>query len=273
MAPRPINPAAVNPQAEAKGGGIGVVLAGRMARRSIPPDVLVSLVAAHFSRLGGAEIFLLGGQAEQPLARRFEQALPTTLQGRLNDLTGRTALTDLPPVIAGLDLLITPDTGLMHLGAHLGTPLEALFLSSAWCWETGPYGLGHSIRQAATACAPCLESAPCPYGVRCLEPFKSESLVKCMAGKEPARRPVEMLTLHGRFDALGLDYHPAVPVLEQDTAGGPSRAEEQARSGMRHLLADYLNLPGAADMAPPLRLQHALQEQFFRESDWLLPRS
>ena len=36
-----------------------------------------------------------------------------------------------------LDVLLTPDTGIMHLAAHLGVPVFAFFLSSAWCHETG----------------------------------------------------------------------------------------------------------------------------------------
>ncbi|MBG3878511.1 heptosyltransferase, partial [Desulfovibrio oxamicus] len=38
LAPRPIAPARVNPIALRGGRGIGVVLAGRMSRRSLPPD-------------------------------------------------------------------------------------------------------------------------------------------------------------------------------------------------------------------------------------------
>ena len=270
MAPQPLPPDRVNPVAAPGGGGIGVVLAGRMARRSIAPDILARLAAARFARLGGANITLLGGASEQPLARRLIRELPAAMQAYARDLTGQTALTDLPGIVSGLDVLLTPDTGLMHLGAHCGTPLEALFLSSAWCYETGPYGLGHTIRQAATACAPCLESAPCPHGLRCLAPFKTDSLGKLMAGKHPTEMPAELATLTGRFDVLGMDYAPA----PESGAPDPLLPEEQTvRQGLRFMLADFLGLDTEKLAQPPLAAQHALQTQFFHESDWLLPKA
>ena len=282
MAPQPVSPAAVNPVALPKGGGIGVALAGRMARRSIPPEILAPLVSAHFARLGGPEILLLGGQAEQPLARSLKLALPRAVLGEVRDLTAQTALSDLPQIIAGLDLLITPDTGLMHLAAHCGTPLEALFLSSAWCYETGPYGLGHSIRQAATPCAPCLEAAPCPYGLRCLAPFKDEALSKLMAAKHPPKTIADLVSLTGRFDILGMDYGPAggetpgQPPTELPEPAGVdllSPEEHSVRQGLRFLLAEFLQLDVSSLTPPPLADQHTLHERFFQESDWLLPPS
>ena len=267
MAPQPTPAAEVNPAASPKGGGLGVVLAGRMARRSVPPEILARLASAHFARLGGGPVLLLGGEAELPLARAFKRELPRAVAEHVRDLTAKTALTDLPEIISSLDVLLTPDTGLMHLGAHCGTPLDALFLSSAWCYETGPYGLGHSIRQAATPCAPCLESAPCPHGLRCLAPFKSESLSKLMAGKPSANPIADLVTLTGRFDGLGLNYAPA-----PGQAGDLLAPEEQTfRQGMRFLLAEFLGLDTAGLAVPPLPVQHTLQESFFHESDWLLP--
>lgn len=267
MAPQPVPAVEVNPAAQEMGGGIGVVLAGRMARRSVPPEILTRLASAHFARLGGCPVILLGGDAELPLARAFKRELPRAVAEHVRDFTAQTALTDLPEIVTGLDVLLTPDTGLMHLGAHCGTPLEALFLSSAWCYETGPYGLGHSIRQAAAPCAPCLESAPCPHGLRCLKPFKDEGLSKLMAGKKPAGPIADLVTLTGRFDSLGMDYAPG-PGQEGDILA----SDEQAfRQGMRFLLAEFLGLESTGLKPPPMRMQHTLQESFFHESDWLLP--
>lgn len=268
MAPRPVPAAEVNPEARSKGGGIGVVLAGRMARRSVPPEILASLASARFARLGGGPVTLLGGEAELPLARAFKHELPRAVAGQVRDLTAKTALTDLPEIIGSLDVLLTPDTGLMHLGAHCGTPLEALFLSSAWCYETGPYGLGHSIRQAATPCAPCLESAPCPHGLRCLAPFKDELLSKLMVGKTPASSITDLVSLTGRFDGLGMDYMPAEDQADQDIL---SAGEQADRQSLRFLLTEFLGLNTDGFAVPPMPAQHALQERFFYESDWLLP--
>ena len=59
-----------------------------------------------------------------------------------------------------LDLLISNDTGPMHLAAAMGTPTLALFLASARVQDTGPVGKGHVIIEPSLDCHPCL--APCP---------------------------------------------------------------------------------------------------------------
>jgi hypothetical protein len=144
--PDPIDPARVNPKA-APGGGkkIAVVAAGREARRSLPPDVLAPLLAAAFAAHGGPEIVILGGNAERPFARRLVRLLPPAVLQKVDDACGRTSLEDLPGILEGCEAVLTPDTGVMHLAAHLGIPVQAFFLSSAWCFETGPYGEGHTV--------------------------------------------------------------------------------------------------------------------------------
>jgi hypothetical protein len=81
---------------------------------------------------------------------------------------GRTNLEELAAVLAGLDLLVTADTGPMHLAAALKTPVLALFFGPAYGPETGPYGPGHLIYQAAAPCAPCRENSACRHR-QCLE--------------------------------------------------------------------------------------------------------
>jgi hypothetical protein len=73
------------------------------------------------------------------------------------NLMGRTSIGDLAGVLHNMDLLITTDTGTMHLAAAVGTKILALFIGPALCHETGPYGAGHVILQTTTPCSPCTE--------------------------------------------------------------------------------------------------------------------
>ena len=63
--PDMIAPELVNPKAQAKGGGIGVVLAGRESRRSLPVDILAKITTTLGSSSKTDKIVLLGGKAEQ----------------------------------------------------------------------------------------------------------------------------------------------------------------------------------------------------------------
>lgn len=196
----------VNPPAAPRGGGLGVVLAGREARRSLPMEVLVPLTRAAMQGAGLKNVVLLGSKAEQPAARDFLRHAPGALAESCRDLSGKTDWGGLLEVVQGLDLLLTPDTGVMHLAAHCGTPVLATFLSSAWAWETGPYGKGHRVLQAIQDCAPCVESRPCDNDLQCLEPFRGRDLLRLLGkGVEcpTATPPPGVAVLENDFDALG----------------------------------------------------------------------
>lgn len=253
--PNPLAPELVNPAAAPKGTGrMGVVLAGRQARRSLPPETLAACVEAVFTAMNGPRIALFGSAAERPLARQLSRFLRPALVQKLDDLCGATTLTDLPESIGACDCLLTPDTGGMHLAAALGVPVRAFFLSSAWCWETGPYGEGHRIWQALRSCAPCVETAPCPYDVACLAPFQDTSFLSRLRGKTPEVWPEGLAELESAFDPLGVCY---TPLLGQD----PEQAE---RVGQRATLAETLHVSGMG--SPP---EWAAQE-LLHESDWML---
>jgi ADP-heptose:LPS heptosyltransferase len=108
-----------------------------------------------------AGLVLLGGPGERSLARRFLD-LWGPLEPRPLDLSGRTALKDLGPVLAGLDLFVSADTGVMHIAAASGAKTLAVFGGPALAGETGPYAPGSVIVQGRGPCAPCPENRPCP---------------------------------------------------------------------------------------------------------------
>lgn len=203
----PINPSQVNPSPKPAGSGrIGVVMAGRASRRSLPPDVLAKYIEAYSVKEKSPTVVFFGGKTEQHLARKLIKSLPSRLIGKIEDLTGKTALSDLPEVLLGLDCLLTPDTGIMHLAAHIGTPIHAFFLSSAWCFETGPYGAGHHVWQASIDCAPCIESSQCLRDVECLAPFYDDNLFRHIAASSEKHWPKNINAFVSEFDELGVIY-------------------------------------------------------------------
>jgi ADP-heptose:LPS heptosyltransferase len=256
--PDPIAPEKVNPIARpAATGRIGIIVAGRHARRSLPPPVLAACVQSVFRAGGGPRLLCLGAKEDQAAARRLRRELPPRIAERMEDLTGRTSLTDLPDIVRGLDMLLSPDTGAMHLAAHLGIPVQAFFLSSAWCFETGPYGMGHRIWQAAEACSPCLESVPCPHGTACCAHFSHPAFLAHLAGKFFPDRPAGLM---GCVSALD-DFGALCKVVD---GGNPyADATRELRSG----LAACRGLPDAD--AGGMTLRNAAF--MFREKDWMLP--
>jgi ADP-heptose:LPS heptosyltransferase len=256
FAPRMIAPHLVNPPAAPKGGGLGVVLAGREARRSLPPDILARLAAAALARHDSRRLVILGTAAQARTARELRRALSPSVEQCVVDLTGKTDLPGLFREIAALDELFTPDTGAMHLAAHLGTPTTAFFLSSAWCHETGPYGAGHTVWQAVTPCAPCLESAPCDQAMACLAPFADPAMVRLAAGSGKAAPPPGIVGFRTASDALGV-------VCRLFAGDDPA---QPARTAFRAFVAEHLGVRLEEGGHP------ALGGRYYLETDWMLDR-
>lgn len=258
-------PSDVHPVARPGGRGLGVALAGRHARRSLPPEILAPCVHALFERMGGPEVFLFGSAAERPLGRRLQGLLPASMQDKTRNLAGRTDWEALHEAVTGLDLLLTPDTGLMHLAASLGVPVQAIFLSSAWAWETGPYGAGHRVWQAAPGCAPCAETASCPFAQcgqhapanaasPCLRPFQERGFLRALATGDTKALPPELQALDADFDTLGLVW---------------KGEDDPVRDAARQTLAAYLGLSLPRTGQPALESE--LAETLYLEADWMLP--
>jgi len=75
-------------------------------------------------------------------------------------------------------MVITTDSGPMHLACAVGTPVVALFGPTDPA-RTGPYGRGHTVIRANLSCMPCFLKK-CPTA-RCMQEIAPEhvfSLVK-----------------------------------------------------------------------------------------------
>lgn len=69
-------------------------------------------------------------------------------------LAGQTTLKELAYLYSKCQLLVTTDTGPMHIAAAMGCPVVALFGPTA-PWRTGPYGKGHTVVRDEIECSPC----------------------------------------------------------------------------------------------------------------------
>ncbi|BDQ32695.1 glycosyltransferase family 9 protein [Pseudodesulfovibrio portus] len=253
--PDRIAPDTVNPEATPKGGGIGVVLAGRESRRSLPAPLLARMTSTMAGIRASNRIVLLGGQSEHKAGQEVLKNLPTGLSDKTENLAGKTDWHSLTDIVGSLDVLLTPDTGTMHLAAHLGTPVTAFFLSSAWCFETGPYGRGHTVYQAVRDCLPCLESAPCPLDIACLGGFADPGFQRLLATRNPSRVPEGIIGFDSYFDNLGQLY---VPFAGEDV-NAPQRNE------FRRFLHQYQS----GENLGVTHADHVFAHQFFMEKDWM----
>ena len=86
--------------------------------------------------------------------------------GKAVSLAGKTSLKELIAVMRKAKLVVSNDSGPMHIAAALGIPVFAIF-GPTDPRRTGPYGKGHTIISTAMPCAPCFKKT-CE-DVKCLE--------------------------------------------------------------------------------------------------------
>jgi lipopolysaccharide heptosyltransferase II len=110
----------------------------------------------------GASVVILGSEAERPIG----EAIAGQLRAPVRNLCGETSLADLVGVLSRLRLLLTNDSGPMHLAAALGVPTLAVFGSTDWR-ETAPVGERARLVREQVECAPCL-LRECPIDHRCM---------------------------------------------------------------------------------------------------------
>jgi heptosyltransferase I len=109
-------------------------------------------VASRVARELGAAIVFTGSDNDRAVIHRAVGMMPDP---PLN-LAGRTTLKQLAYLYTRCRVLVTTDTGPMHIAAAMGCPVVALFGPTA-PWRTGPYGDGHTVISSGMGCSPCFK--------------------------------------------------------------------------------------------------------------------
>ena len=116
-------------------------------------------VAQSLNRKTGAQFVLVGSNDEVESGERFTAHYPSNTI----NLIGKTSLCDLVALLSCCDLMISGDTGTLHLAAAVGIPTVSLFFAMARPEDTAPYGEGHVILTPKKDCYPCQEHNDCAH--------------------------------------------------------------------------------------------------------------
>ncbi len=108
-------------------------------------------VARHLQQQCGASITLLGAPADQSACQAIAGALPAPCR----NLAGKTSIVEMGSILKTVDLLVSNDSGPVHMAAALGTQTLVVF-GPTNPGRTGPFGEGHRVLQAMNPCQPCM---------------------------------------------------------------------------------------------------------------------
>jgi heptosyltransferase-2 len=131
--------------------------------------------AALADRLMGAlnaDVLIFGSPEERPLAEEIARAMDHTP----TVAAGETSMRQLLALMAQCRLIVTNDSGPMHLAAALGVPLVAIFGSTDER-ATGPAGARQRIVSRRVECSPC-GLRECPIDFRCMRTISVEEVFK-----------------------------------------------------------------------------------------------
>lgn len=129
-----------------------------------------AVLADKLSR-AGFSVWLMGSAADAPVGEAILAARP----GCALNLCGRTELGDAIDLIGVAHVVISNDSGLMHIAAALERPLVALFGSSS-PRHTPPDSARARVQYLALECSPCFARV-CPLGhLRCMHELSPEKI-------------------------------------------------------------------------------------------------
>jgi lipopolysaccharide heptosyltransferase II len=120
---------------------------------------------------------LFGTAADQETGAAIESALGAHCTNRI----GQTTLSQLAAELSECALLLTNDTGTMHLATLLGIPVVAIF-GSTEPLLTGPLGNARHIIRHQVECSPCF-LRECPIDFRCMKAVSVEEVVAAVSAQ------------------------------------------------------------------------------------------
>jgi len=104
------------------------------------------------------QVWLFGSDKDQAIAAQINQLT----QNRCTDLTGRTSLSQAIDLLSLAQVVVSNDSGLMHVAAALDKPVIALYGSSDPSFTPPLNDKAHIVTQSL-ACSPCFQRV-CPLG-------------------------------------------------------------------------------------------------------------
>jgi heptosyltransferase-2 len=138
---------------------------------------------AHALDQAGYTVWIIGSAKDQEAGAAIE----SLSAGLAVNLCGRTKLAEAIDLMSAADIVVSNDSGLMHVAAALQRPLIALFGSSSPLF-TPPLCKQVTILQHAVPCSPCF-ARTCRYGhMDCLTQLLPETVMTAIRTLTPENR-------------------------------------------------------------------------------------
>jgi heptosyltransferase-2 len=158
-----------------------------------PPERFAEVAWRIINELGGS-VIILGAPSETAIAGEIDKLLAAAdslhaREPRHMVLAGKTDLRDLAALISESDILVTNDSGPMHIGYAVGTPVVAIFGSTS-PEATGPVGGGDIVIRKSLDCSPCFERECRRGDLKCMDLITPADVFEAVKALATMRRAV-----------------------------------------------------------------------------------
>lgn len=173
-------------------------------------------------------VALLGARGEESLGK----AIAARIDRRSIVLSGATTIRELMAMVKRCRLLITNDTGPMHIAAAFGVPIVAVF-GPTDSRTTAPYGQDRSVVREAVDCAPCF-LRDCPIDHRCMTRVSVDRVYDTAVQQMERASGLSCSSgLFGLSGALGSDFN------HIDQTNQTNKTNQTNQTNQRSILSGY----------------------------------
>ncbi len=162
-----------------------------MPARTYPAE-LYSQVIERLALGLGATVLVTGADDERALVADVCAGVPPDARGNVHEVVGALSFPELCALIESADLVVTNNTGPMHLAAAVKTPVVALFALTNPPEQWGPWRVPHKLLYADVPCRLCY-SRVCPHSQECLRGVSPEEVICAAADLLREERPHEAM--------------------------------------------------------------------------------
>ena len=151
---------------------VAFIPCSRWPTKNWPPERFIEVARELRARVK-ATVYLAGSPADIPACAEIAAGIG---DGVVN-VCGKTSLVELGSLLQEMNLVITVDSGPMHMAAAVGRPVLAVF-GATDPKRTGPYGEKHRVVMLeGLACRPCLSVRCARQDIACLRDLPAERVI------------------------------------------------------------------------------------------------
>ena len=127
----------------------------------------------------GKQVWIFGSAKDIPVAETIRHSLPSQLQAHCHILAGKTSLHQAIDLMALSTMVVSNDSGLMHIAAALERPLVAVYGSTSPKY-TPPLAEHVAVVHIDIECRPCFKRE-CPLGhLKCLKDLTPQLVINAI---------------------------------------------------------------------------------------------